>query len=183
MGSFKSERLKREDAVLVVVDVQEKLVPVISGVRGVIDNIVKLVKIAKIINLPVVITEQEKLGHTIDEIALLTEGESKIPKTTFSCFGCDEFKTGLNEFEGKTLLLTGIEAHICVMQTALDGLDKYQVHAICDAMSSRAPHNLEVALERMKQAGVTISSTEMAIYELLERAGTSEFREALPLLK
>ena len=83
----------------------------------------------------------------------------------------------------KTLILTGVETHICVSQTALDALPHFDVHTISDAVSSRDLNNRDIALERMRQIGATISSTEMVIYELLQRAGTDEFRSALKLVK
>ena len=178
-----SNLVKREDCALVIIDIQEKLVPVISEVQKVIDNVIKLIKVAGIIGLPIVLTEQEKLGGTIDEIKSVLDEYNPITKVTFSCFGCEEFTAELNRLNRNTLLLAGIESHICVTQTALDALPGYLVHAVSDAISSRVHHNWETAISRMDRSGATITSTEMIIYELLNRAGTDEFREALPFLK
>ncbi|MBP9560706.1 MAG: isochorismatase family protein, partial [Syntrophorhabdaceae bacterium] len=83
----------------------------------------------------------------------------------------------------KTLILTGVEAHICVIQTALSGLSDYNIHIIEDAISSRTRENKKIAIERMRQAGAIISSTEMFIYEILQKAGTDEFKAILQLVK
>ena len=94
-----------------------------------------------------------------------------------------KFKARIEKLGRKNLILCGIEAHICVAQTALSALTGYNVHVLSDAIGSRAPQNLQTALTRMEQAGVTISSTEMFIYEILGRAGTPEFKETLKLVK
>ncbi len=175
--------LKREDCVLVVIDAQQKLLPVIWENQRVVDNTARLVKFAAIIGLPVVVTEQEKLGPTVAEVAEGVEGLRAISKITFDCFGCPPFVQRLAELGRRTLLLCGVEAHICVAQSALSALAQYRVHAVSDAMSSRTEHNWRTALARLQQAGVIITSTEMLIYELLGRAGTDEFRATLPLVK
>lgn len=175
--------LNRDDCVLVVIDAQQKLLPVIWEKQRVVDNTARLVKFAGIIGLPVVVTEQDKLGPTVDEVAEGLGGVEAISKITFDCFGCPPFAERLAGLGRGTLLLCGVEAHICVAQTALTALAQYQVHAISDAMSSRVEHNWRIALERLGQAGATITSTEMLIYELLRQAGTDEFRATLPLVK
>ena len=106
-----------------------------------------------------------------------------LSKITFDCFGCPEFQARLQRLGGATLLITGIEAHICVCQTALTALGSYKVQVVADAVSSRVELNHRTALERMAQAGAVVTTTEMAIYELLGRAGTDEFRATLPLVK
>jgi isochorismate hydrolase len=89
----------------------------------------------------------------------------------------------LNQLDRKNVIMTGIETHICIIQTALHLLPRFGVHVISDAVSSRSLENWRIALQRMRQSGVIVSSTEMVIYELLERAGTEEFRKTLPLVK
>ena len=175
--------VRREDAVLVVIDVQERLLPHIAEGQGVVENIARLARFARIIELPVIITEQRKLGDTVDEIRAELPDISPITKTEFSCLGCEELLGALARLNRGTLLLTGIEAHICVTQTALEALPRYGVHAVTDAMASRSVRNWEVAIKRMLQSGVTITSTEMLIFELLRRADTEEFRAALELVK
>jgi len=110
-------------------------------------------------------------------------GITPIQKADFGCFGCAEFVEALEGLGRRTLVLTGIEAHICVLQTALGALPDYAVYVVADATSSRTPENRDLALQRMLQAGVTITSTEMVMYEVLRRAGTDEFRAVLQLVK
>jgi len=179
-----SERLlKREDAILAIIDIQEKLFPVMADREALAGNAVRLAKFAGIIGLPVVVTEQENLGPTLPEIASEIDGLTPITKITFDCFGNEDFKRRLEEAGRKTLVLCGIESHICVTQTALSGLADFDVQIVADAVSSRSLHNREVALKRLSQAGAVVTSTEMLIYELLGRAGTDEFRATLKLVK
>ena len=178
-----SSLLSKEDCVLVVIDMQKKLVPVITGADKAIENVIKLVKLAKILQLPIVLTEQQNLGDTVDEIKSEISEIGPITKITFSCFGLKEFADHISRLNRKTLILTGIESHICVTQTALDAPPEYSIHTVSDAVASRSPHNWEIALDRMRQSDVTITSTEMLMYELLRKAGTDEFRAALPLVK
>ena len=175
--------LSKEDCVLVVIDMQKKLVPVITGADKAIENVIKLVKLAKILQLPIVLTEQQNLGDTVEGIRSEIKEIQPISKITFSCFALEEFSDYISRLNRKTLILTGIESHICVTQTALDAPDEYSIHVVSDAVASRAPHNLKIALDRMQRGGATITSTEMAMYELLRKAGTDEFRAALPLVK
>jgi nicotinamidase-related amidase len=175
--------IRREDAVLVVIDVQEKLVPHIAGEADLIANLARFARVAEIIGLPVMVTEQIKLGPTVPEVMWHVKGVTPITKADFGCFGCEEFTAALAALGRNTLILAGIEAHICVAQTALQALEAHTVHVLSDAVGSRVAENRQVALDRMRAAGAVITSTEMAIYELLVRAGTDEFREVLKLVK
>ena len=175
--------ITREDSVLVVIDVQEKLMPVIANTDRVLENVVRLLRFAEIIGLPVILTEQEKLGDTLAEVLQARPNLEAIRKLDFDCFGCQEFTEEVRRIGHNTLILTGVETHICVAQTALHAAPDHTVHLVSDATSSRRKENWRVALERMRQAGVVITSTEMVIYELLRRAGTDEFRSVLPLVK
>ena len=177
------ELLDRSNCVLVVVDVQEKLLKAMWEKERVLENVTRLVKFAGIAGMPVVFTEQEKLGPTVEPLREVAPSYEPITKITFNCFGSTEFQPRLQELGGNTLLITGIEAHICVCQTALQALGSYRVQVVGDAISSRVEYNHRVAQERMSRAGVVITSTEMAIYELLGQAGTEEFKATLPLVK
>ena len=168
---------------MVIIDMQERLIPVIAEKEKIIENVVRLVKFSHIIGLPVVLTEQQKLGKTVPEIGQLFKDVQPISKLEFDCFGSGDFAKHVSEQNKGALIITGVEAHVCVAQTALSGLSDYTVHVVSDAISSRSLHNREVALHRMGQNGVTITSTEMVIYELLGKAGTDTFREALALVK
>ena len=175
--------ITREDGVLVVIDVQEKLMPVIASRDRVLENVVRLLRFAEIIGLPVILTEQQKLGDTLPEVLEARPNLQAIRKLDFDCFGCQEFTEEVRRIGHNTLILTGVETHICVAQTALHAAPAHTLHVVSDATSSRTEENWRVALDRMRQAGVVITSTEMVIYELLQRAGTDEFRAVLPLVK
>ncbi|HUW94322.1 MAG TPA: hydrolase [Anaerolineae bacterium] len=175
--------INREDSVLVVIDVQERLMPVISSKDQVIDNVVRLLKFSRIVGVPVILTEQEKLGDTLHQILEAGPDIQPIRKLDFDCFGCQGFLQEVHRIGRNTLILIGVETHICVAQTALHAVPDYTVHVVSDATSSRREQNWKVTLERMRQVGVVVTSTEMVIYELLQRAGTDEFRATLPLVK
>lgn len=175
--------LKREDCVLVVIDAQEKLLPVIHGQEEVVANTAKLVKFAGIAGLPVVATEQMKLGATVPAVTEAGLVEPAIVKISFDCFGCEEFSQKIKDLKRKTLVLAGVEAHICVLQTALSALEDFRVQVVGDAVSSRVARNRDLALARLRHAGCVVSSTEMFIYEVLRQAGTAEFKATLPLVK
>lgn len=178
-----SKLMRKEDTLLVLVDVQERLLPVIHGKEDVLANVVRLAEFAKIIHLPVVITEQQKLGDTMPELKSVADDAKVFGKITFDCFAEEAFRAYVGLSGRRTLILAGIESHICVAQTALSAADQYRVYVVADAVSSRSPHNKDIALTRLQQEGVKITSTEMAIYELLREAGTPEFKSTLKLVK
>jgi nicotinamidase-related amidase len=171
------------DSLLVIIDMQERLFPVMAEKELLAENVLKLLRFSKIMGLPVLMTEQEKLGATLPQFRQELRGVEPVLKVSFDCFGSQTFVDKLKALNRKTLIFSGIEAHICVAQTAISALPSYAVHVVSDAVSSRSVRDREVALERMMQAGVTLSSTEMVIYEILKRAGTDIFREVLKLVK
>ena len=180
--------LQPEKCVLAVVDIQEKLLPPIFNKEELVRNTKLLVRLAKLLGLPVVATTQYSrgLGATVPEIASLLEGVAIHDKVEFSCFGSDPFCGEMKALPGQrnTVLLCGMEAHICVMQTALGALNRgYLVHVAADAVGSRAKFNWEIGLRRMEAAGAVISSTEMMMYELMRASGTPVFKEMLQHLK
>jgi isochorismate hydrolase len=162
---------------------QEKLFPAVAEKETLAANVVRLARFSRIVGIPVIITEQEKLGSTLPEIRDELREIAPILKTDFNCFGSALFIEKVKATKRKTLILTGTEAHICVAQTALSGVSEYSVHVVSDAISSRSLRNREIALTRMMQAGVTVTSTEMVIYEIMKKAGTDVFREVLKLVK
>ena len=178
-----STLIEREDSILVIIDMQEKLFPVMAEKEVLANQVMKLVRFSKIVGLPVIITEQEKLGPTLAEIKGELAPAAPVPKVDFNCFGCEAFVKRVRELDKRTLILCGIEAHICVAQTALHAASDFEVHVVSDAIASRSPENRRIALERMSRSGITITSTEMVIYELLKRAGTDTFKEVLKLVK
>ncbi len=175
--------ITREESLLVIIDVQKKMMPPIADGQRVLDNVVRLLRFSEILGLPVILTEQNKLGDTMPEVLAARPGLEPIRKWEFGCFGCQEFVDRVRTLGRNTLILAGVEAHICVAQTALQGVASYTVHVVGDATSSRDRDNWKVALKRMRQAGVVVTSTEMVMYELMGRAGTDEFRAVLPLVK
>jgi nicotinamidase-related amidase len=180
--------LEAEQCALIVVDMQEKLLPPIWEKERLVRNVQLLIRLAGILKIPALVTTQyaKGLGNTVPGIASLLPDNPPIDKLMFSCFGSDVFCSLLKRLPGQrtTVLLCGMETHICVMQTALGALrEGYLVHAASDAVSSRTELNWRVGLDRMRAAGAILSSTEMMIYELLRSSGAPAFRELLPYLK
>jgi nicotinamidase-related amidase len=180
--------LEPEHCALVVIDIQEKLLPPIFQKEHLVRNTKLLIRTAGILKIPALVSTQyaKGLGGTVPEVASLLAGTETVDKTLFSCFGSDVFCSVLKRLPGKrnTLLLCGMESHICVTQTALGALrEGYLVHVASDAVSSRTEWNWKIGLERMRAAGAVISSTEMMIYELMRSSSSAAFKELLPHLK
>ena len=180
--------LEASQCALIVVDIQEKLLPPIFNKDTMVKNAQLLIRLAKILSIPAMVTTQysKGLGGTVTEIAWSLGEIRTIDKLEFGCFGSDEFRSGLKMLPGNpnTLLLCGMETHICVTQTALGALNEgYLVHVASDAVGSRSEWNWKIGLDRMRAAGAVISSTEMMMYELLRCSGTQQFKELLPYIK
>ena len=180
--------LAPEECALVVIDIQEKLLPPIFQKEQLVRNAQLLIRAAGILKIPAMVSTQysKGLGKTVAEIASLLPETEAIDKDRFSCFGSDAFCTLLKRLPGNrnTLLLCGMESHICVAQTALAALrEGYLVHVASDAVSSRTEWNWKIGLKRMRAAGAVISSTEMMIYELMRTSSSTAFKELLPHLK
>lgn len=174
-------------AAVVVVDLQEKLLPVIDGHHRVVRNSMLLLRLAEVLRLPVILTSQYKkgLGEIVPEVRKSAPGVEPLDKVTFGCFGDSGFLERLHTLPGRDqLVVAGIESHICVCQTVLGALEKgYQVHVVGDAVGSRTADNARTGLARMERAGALLSSTEMAAYELLGRSDGEAFKKMLPHLK
>ena len=186
------------ECALIVIDIQEKLLPPIFERERVVNNSQLLIRAAGILDIPTIATTQYRkgLGEVISGVKALLPHEA-IDKQMFSCFGSDVFCSVLKRLPtppqaGETwgppgrnsVLLCGMESHICVAQTALAALrEGYLVHVASDAVSSRTEWNWKIGLDRMRTAGAVISSTEMIIYELLRASGTDEFKNMLQYLK
>lgn len=180
--------LEADQCALIVVDIQEKLLPPIFQKEQLVKNSKLLIRLAGILKIPTLMTTQyaKGLGPTVPEVASLLPETQPIDKQMFSCFGSDVFCSLLKRVPGNrtTVLLCGMESHICVMQTALGALrEGYLVHVASDAVSSRTEWNWKIGLERMRAAGAIISSTEMMMYELLKSSGAAGFKQLLPYLK
>jgi isochorismate hydrolase len=175
--------VERGDCVLVIIDIQDKLLAVMKDKEAVLDNALKLVRFANIVGLPVLVTEQEKLGPTSSVLANEIKDFDPITKLDFDAYQVPQFVKRLVDLDRETAVIAGIESHICVTQTTLSLLPFFNVHVIADAVSSRTQENKRIALDRMKFDGATISCTEMFMYEVLKRAGTEEFKAVLKLIK
>jgi nicotinamidase-related amidase len=180
--------LAAENCALLVIDIQAKLLPPIHQNERLVKNSQLLIRLAKVLNLPVLVTTQyEKgLGKTVSDIASLLPPGAIYDKQEFSCFANEGFCKAAQALpqQRKTLLLCGMETHICVMQTALGALNQgINVHVAADAVGSRTELNWKLGLERMRDAGAVISSTEMMMYELMAKSGTPAFKEMLKYIK
>jgi nicotinamidase-related amidase len=177
-----------ERCALIVVDIQEKLLPPIFEKERLVRNAQLLIRLAGVLKIPTLLSTQYSrgLGNTVPGIASLLPDTDPIEKSVFSCFGSDVFCSALKRLPGNRsiVILCGMESHICVAQTALAALrEGYLVHVASDAVSSRTEWNWKIGLDRMRAAGAVISSTEMVIYEALGSAGTPAFRDMLKYLK
>ena len=178
--------LKPENSCLVVVDVQGKLATLMYNHEILFKNIQILIKSCKIMSIPILWCQQQPkaLGSTVLEIANLLTDNQPINKTSFSCCGCEEFTGKLNSISRSQILLCGIEAHVCIYQTAVDLMKAgKEVHLITDAVSSRTAENKQLAIERLKTEGVKLSSAEMAIFELMKTADYPQFKQLAMLVK
>jgi nicotinamidase-related amidase len=179
-------RLDRAQTALLVVDIQERLLPQIFEKDRLIRESARLIQGAAILKIPIFVTEQYKkgLGLTVPEISSLIANFAPTEKETFSACGAEGFVPRLKDGWLRDILLCGMESHICILNTCLDLLEaEFSVYVVADAISARNPANTNLALERMRDSGAAIVSTEMVLFELLERAGTEEFKAILKLVR
>jgi len=183
-------RLQRSDSFLLVIDVQEKLMPVIDRHAEVAANIERLIRGCHVLDtMPIVATEQyvKGLGPTIEPLRRAleeTSGYQPVEKSCFSAQGCGEFQATTRLLKKKQVIVAGIETHVCVYQTVTDLLAAgYDVTIVADAMSSRTAENRDIAIRRMVTEGARLSSTEMVLFELTVNSGTDEFRAIARLVK
>jgi nicotinamidase-related amidase len=180
------KRLSADNTVLVIVDIQGNLAQAMVDKDLLFENVQKLIRGMNVFNIPIVITEQipEKLGATIPEIARLLSGVEKISKASFSCCKNEQFVNKLGVLKKRQVLISGIETHICVYQTAIDLLQAgYGVHCVADAVSSRTSLNREVGIRKICEAGAMLTSTETILFELLQTADDSRFKEIFKIVK
>jgi nicotinamidase-related amidase len=178
--------LGRAAAVLVIIDIQGNLAQAMFDKENLFANTMKLIRGFKVLNLPIIITEQtpQKLGQTIPQIAAELDGIKPLVKESFSCWADVHFREQLEALSRKQVVLLGIESHVCVYQTAADLISNgYTVHLVADAMSSRTPENREIGLAAMKSAGAQIASTEMVLFELLQTAADPKAKEIFKIVK
>ena len=182
--------ISRERSQLIVVDVQERLVPAIFDVERVVTNVARLIRYASLLHIPTTYTEHmpEQIGNVLPELSqTIGDSASIIKKKTFSAVREPKFSDRLVKLRqgGRgSIVVCGMEAHVCVMQTVLELRESnYDVHVVADAIGSRSDHNRDLAIDRMSKAGVTIVSHEMVAFEWLERGDAPEFKDILKLLK
>lgn len=183
---MKISLLTGENTGLIIVDAQEKLMQVMGNPDRVSDRIVKLLHLARVFNLPVILTEQNSkwLGPTIPAVKAALPEYSPIEKLDFDCCNTDLFNNRLEEKALCNIILVGVETHICVFQTCVSLLERgYAVYVPHHAVDSRTADNWNIGLSLMKEAGAAITSAETVIFQIMKRAGTKEFKEMLKFVK
>lgn len=176
----------KEDSILVVIDMQEKLLPHMKQSELLLKNAKILIEGAKILGVPVVFTQQytKGLGETVDEIQTIPENFEFIEKTSFSCYKNVEFESTLSKLGCKNVIIAGIEAHVCVLQTVLDLIENgYHPVVVRDCVSSRKDFDLQTAFDRMAREGVLFTSYEAILFEMLGNAKDPSFKAISTLVK
>jgi nicotinamidase-related amidase len=177
--------LNTEQSLLVVIDVQGRLAAMMHDPRY-LQRVKGLMKAAKILGVPVVLTEQapEKIGAVIDEIRALAPDVTPIVKQTFSCWGETFFEQAIRSSGRKQILVAGIEAHVCVYQTVRDlSKEHYEVYLVVDAVSARHPVDDQIGVHRCQKDGAVLTTLEMTVTELMRSTSHPKFREVMALLK
>lgn len=171
--------LEKSEAVLVIVDIQKRLAAVMGERKKVVDNCLHLIELSKLLDIPVILNEQypKGLGPTVSEIREALHPYEPLEKVTFSCCKGPSFIDRLSATSKKRIILVGMETHVCVLQTCIGLLEAgYRVHAVSDATCSRTKEDFDTAIEFMRDAGAVITCTETVLFQLLEKAGTEEFK-------
>ncbi|MCP4632404.1 MAG: hydrolase [candidate division Zixibacteria bacterium] len=178
--------LSIENTAFVLIDVQGKLSTLMHKKEELFKNIKVMIEGAKALGIPIIWNEQipDKLGETAPEIKELLTGNNPLVKTTFSCCGNENFINTLQPLNRKQILIAGIETHVCVYQTCIDLLQAgYEVHLLADATSSRTELNYNIALQRIKDEGAKLTTTEMAFFEMLKVAEGDSFKKIIKIIK
>ncbi len=180
------DSLNINDTILVLIDFQERLFPAMYEKEKLLNNVLKLIKGALVLGVPMVLTEQypKGLGPTLPEIKTLLPDAQPIEKLCFSCCDDETFCRTLGGSGRRQALIAGIEAHICVYQTAMAmSRRSFQVQVISDCISSRDPENERVALLNMASSGIGPTTSEMVLFELLKKAGGDKFKQISNIVK
>ncbi len=176
----------REESALLIIDIQQAMLKVITGWEQVTDRVRQLIEAANILNVPILLTEQYRkgLGETVPQLLHKIDAPRVLHKEHFSaCLEPDCLPT-IASLDRARIIVVGMETHVCVLQTCLDLLKSgYQVHLVTDAVASRTEANRQVAIDMLRQAGAVITSTEIVIFQWACRANTDEFRRILPIVK
>jgi nicotinamidase-related amidase len=178
--------IRAPDSVLVIIDLQERLVPAIQAPAKTLKNAKLLLQAARVCEVPTILTEQypKGLGSTVPDIAKVAGDAAVIEKLHFSCMEDEGFKNCFSALNRKQAVLAGMEAHICVFQTAASLVEQgYEVFVVSDATASRTIESEQACLTRLTASGANVATTEMVIFEWLGKAGTPAFKSLLPLLK
>lgn len=176
--------LTREEAVIVVVDIQGNLYLAMEDRLSLLNNTQKLIRGAVTLGVPVFLTEQNRIGATIPEIQELLPDIKPITKDSFSCCGEEQFMEALTALNRKQVILAGIEAHVCVYQTAMDLINTgYKVYITADATSSRSSGNKQIAMRRLMWSGAVLTSMEMVLFDLLKTAADPKARDIFKIVK
>lgn len=178
--------MRAENACLLIVDVQQRLLTAMDSPRSVLSGCSLMMKAAGVLDVPIVVTEQypEGLGPTVEPLAELAPEDAFFSKVHFSSAKNPAIRGKIDTIKPDQIVIAGIEAHVCVLQSALGFMEQgYQCFVVADATSSRSPANHAAAMTRLREAGVGIVTSEMIVFEWLEKAGTDEFRELSRLLK
>lgn len=177
---------RREASVLLVVDMQDRLLPHMEDHAGVLEHCRRIVRAAQILDVPILCTEQypKGLGPTVAPLRDVLSEVPVLEKLAFSCCGAEGFVASVNATGRRQVIVVGIETHVCVQQTVLDLLaESLSVYVAADAVSSRRPLDRQVALDRMRQAGAVVTTAESVIFEWLGVAGTAEFKAVAQLVR
>jgi len=180
------EFLDRRGCILLLVDIQKSMLDLCVDHDRIVFKVGALIETAELFGIPVLFSvhNADKLGPVLPELTNKISGTKILDKLEFNCFENPEIARAIDRTRRRTLLLAGIEGHVCIFHTGLGALRLgYRVHVAGDAVTSRSAFDKETGMRRLDRAGAVISSTEMIIFELLNRAGTREFRSLLPLLK
>ena len=178
--------LERDECFLLIVDVQEKLAPAVLEREQVMANAIRLVKSAQRLAVPVLMTEHcgSRIGPLLPELRSLVPPDAILPKVHFAAGREEACRAHFSGLGSPQCVIAGMETHVCVLQSAISMKETgYRPHVVTDAVSSRRTHDKETALERLRDAGVALVSTEMVIFEWLERGDDEAFRDLLPIIK
>lgn len=175
-----------DHSVLVIVDIQGRLATLMYEKDRLFANVVRMVKASRLLDIPILWNEQlpDKLGETVPEIKASLEDLQPLVKRSFSCCDNPAFMTAIEATGRRQVLLTGIETHICVYQSAIQFIERgYEVHLLIDAVSSRLEHNYHLGIQRIKDAGGVLTSVEMCLFEMFKVAEGDRFREMVKIVK
>jgi len=178
--------LTTDKTAFLLIDVQGKLAHSMHGKESLFKNLKKLVKGLRVLEIPILWTEQNPKGlvPTVPEIADLLPEIQPMPKYSFSCHKAQDIRQALEALNRPNILVAGIETHVCVYQTVRDLVQAaYGVHLVADAVSSRTPENREIGLEKCKSIGAAVTSVETALFEILEVAEGARFKEILEIVR